>query len=118
MKEERWGEGEDADEEGGEGYGHEEAVDEPAVGGVALVGTEGLGDEAVETEEDAGDAEAEGVVEVRGEGGGAHGEGGVGEMAEHDGVDQRHGDPAELAGDERQGEAEQRREFAADVSES
>jgi hypothetical protein len=39
-------------------------------------------------------------------------------MAEHDGVDQRQGDPAELAGDERQGEAEQRREFAADVSES
>ena len=93
-------------------------MDEPAIGWLALVGAEGLGDEAVEAEEDAGDAEAEGVVEMLGESRGAHGEGGVGQMAEHDGVDQGHGDPAELACDEREREAEQRREFAANEAES
>ena len=39
-------------------------------------------------------------------------------MTEHDGVDQRHGDPAELACDEGQGEMNQRWELAADVDES
>ena len=79
-------------------------------------GAEGLGDEGVEAEEDAADAEAEGVEDDLGEGGGAHGEGGVGQVAEHDGVDQRHGDPAELAGDERQSQVDERRELAADVA--
>ena len=108
--------GEDGDEQGGEGEGHDEAVEEPAVGFVLLFGAEGLGDEGVEAEEDASDAEAEGVEEDLGEGGGAHGEGGVGEMAEHDGVDQRHGDPAELAGDEGQGQVDERGQLAADVA--
>ncbi len=97
VQEEDRGEGKDGDEQSRESDGHDEAVEEPAIGLFVLFGAEGLGDEGVETEEDAADAEAEGVEEDLREGGGAHGEGGVGEMAEHDGVDQRHGDPAELA---------------------
>ncbi len=117
VEEQRRGDGEDGDEQDGESDGHDEAVEEPAVGFALLLGAEGLGDEGVEAEEDAADTEAEGVEEDLSEGGGAHGEGGVGEVAEHDGVDQRHGDPAELTGDERDGEMDQRREFAADVVE-
>ena len=81
-----------------------------------LFGAERLGDEGVETEQDAADSEAEGVEEDLREGGGAHGEGGVRQVAEHDGIDQRHGDPAELAGDERQSQVDERRELAAYVA--
>ncbi len=106
---------EDGDEEGGEGEAGEESVEKPAVGGVLIFGTEGLGDEGVESEEDAADADGDGVEDDLREGGGGHGEGRVREVAEHDGVDQGHGDPAELAGDERQRKMQQRREFAANV---
>ena len=40
----------------------------------------------------------------------------LGKVAEHDGVDQRHGNPAELAGDERQSQVDERRELAAYVT--
>ncbi len=46
----------------------------------------------------------------------AHSEGGVGQVAEHNRIDQRHGDPAELAGDERQSQVDERRELAAYVA--
>ena len=91
-------------------------MEEPAIGFLLLFGAEGLGDEGVEAEEDAADAEAEGVEEDLREGSGAHGESGVGQVAEHDGVDQRHGDPAELAGDERQSQVDERWELAAYVA--
>jgi len=91
-------------------------VEEPAVGFLLFFGAEGLGDEGVEAEQDTADSEAEGVEEDLREGGGAHGESRVGQMAEHDGVDQRHGDPAELAGDERQSQVDERRELAAYVA--
>ena len=94
MQKQNRGKGEDRDQERGESYGHDDAVEEPAIGFVLLFGAEGLGDEGVEAEEDAAYAEAEGVEEDLREGRGGHGEGGVGEVAEHDGVDQRHGDPA------------------------
>jgi hypothetical protein len=116
VQEKSRGDGEDGDEERGKSYGHDDAVEEPAIGFVLLFGAEGLGDEGVETEEDAADAETEGIEEDLSECGGAHGDGGVGEMAEHDGVDQRHGDPAKLAGDERQGEVNERWELGADVA--
>jgi hypothetical protein len=92
-------------------------VDEPAVGFGLQLCAEGLGDEGVEAEQRSTDAEAEDVEEDLREGGGAHRERGVRQMAEHHGVDQRHGDPAELAGDERDGKAEERRHLAADVFE-
>ncbi len=110
------GDGEEDDEQGRERDGHDEAVEEPAIGFFVLLGAEGLRDEGIEAEEDTTDAEAEGVEEDLSEGGGAHGEGGVGEMAEHNGVDQRHGDPAELAGDERQGKVDERGELVAYVA--
>ena len=108
-------EGEDGDEERAEGEGEDESVEEPAVGGVDFFGAEGLGDEGVEAEEDAADAEGEGVEDDLGEGGGGHGDGGVREAADHAGVDDRHGHPAELAGDEGRGEPEERGELRADV---
>jgi len=116
AEEERGRDGEDCDKEGGESEGHDEAVEEPAIRFGVFLGAEGLGDEGIEAEEDAADAEAEGVEEDLGEGGGAHGESGVGQVAEHDGVDQRHGDPSELAGDERQSQVDERRELAAYVA--
>jgi hypothetical protein len=107
---------EDGDEQGRECDCHDEAVEEPAIGFGVLFGAEGLGYEGVEAEEDAADSEAEGVEDDLGEGGGAHGESGVGQVTEHDGVDQRHGDPAELAGDERQSQVDERRQLAAYVA--
>ena len=56
--------------------------------------------------EDAGDAEGEGVVEDLAEGGGGDGDGGIGHVADHDGVDDAHGHPAEFGEDEREGEGE------------
>ena len=108
-------EGEDGDEERAEGEGEDETVEEPAVGGGDFFGAEGLGDEGVEAEEDAADAEGEGVEDDLGECGGGHGDGGVREAADHAGVDDGHGHPAELAGDEGRGEPEERRELRADV---
>jgi len=116
VKEEDGGQSEEDDEQSGESEGHDEAVEQPAVGFLLLFGAERLGDEGVETEKDAAYAEAEGVEEDLGEGGGAHGESGVGQVAEHDGIDQRHGDPAELAGDERQSQVDERWELAAYVA--
>ena len=108
-------EGEDCDQQGPEGEGEDETVEKPAVGGMDFFGAEGLGDEGVEAEQDAANAEGEGVEDDLGERGGGHGHGGVRQAADHAGVDDGHGHPAELAGDERRGEPEERRELRADV---
>src|SRR6185312_15973322 len=55
--EDRGAEGEDDDEKQAKRDGEDEAVEEPAVGCGDFFGAEGLGDECVETEEDAADAE-------------------------------------------------------------
>jgi len=83
-------------------------VEEPAVGGVDLAGAEGLRDESVETEKDTADAEGEGVEDDLGEGGGGHGDGCVRKAADHAGIDDGHGHPSELGGDEGRGEPEER----------
>ena len=49
---------------------------------------------------------ASGVEEDLGEGDGAHGDGGVGEMADHDRVDEAHAHPADFGEDEGEGDAE------------
>ena len=108
-------EGEDRDEQEAEREGEDESVEEPAVGGVDFFRAEGLRDEGVEAEEDAADAEGEGVEDDLGESGGGHGDGRVRQAADHAGVDDGHGHPAELAGDEGRGEPEERRELLADV---
>ena len=90
-------------------------MEEPAVGGLDLFGAEGLGDEGVEAEKDAADAEGEGVKDDLRQCRRGHGGGRVREAADHAGVDDGHGHPAELAGDEGRGEPEERRELRADV---
>ena len=104
----------DAAERGGEDGGEDEAVVEPAVGFVVAAGAVGLGEEGVEREQDAGDAEGEGVVEDLTERGGGDVDGRVGHVADHDGVDDAHGHPAELGGDEREGEGEDGADLLAD----
>jgi hypothetical protein len=108
-------EAEGGQQDGRQGEREDEPVEQPAVGLGVFASAEGLGDEGVEPEEDAGDTEAQGVEEDLGERGRGHRKRGVGQMAEHDGVDQRHGHPSQLAGDERESEPEQRRQLAADV---
>ena len=87
-------EGDEAHEDCGEDGGEDEAVEEPAVGFVVAACSVGLGEVGVEAEEDASDAEAEGVVEDLSEGSGGDGEGGVGHVADHHGVDDAHRHPA------------------------
>ena len=87
-------EGDEAHEDCGEDGGEDEAVEEPAVGFVEAACSVGLGEVGVEAEEDAGDAEAEGVVEDLSEGRGGDGEGGVGHVSDHHGVHDAHRHPA------------------------
>ena len=89
-------------------------MEEPAIGFVEAPGTVGLGEVGVEAEEYTGDAEGDGVVEDLAEGGGGDGEGGVGHVSDHDGVDDAHGHPAEFGEDEREGEREHGSELLAD----
>ena len=103
----------DEDEGEGEAGGEDEAVEEPAVGLVESSGAVGLGEVGVEAEQDAGDAEGDGVVEDLAEGGGGDGEGGVGHVPDHDGVDDAHGHPAEFREDERDGKGEHGPDLAA-----
>jgi hypothetical protein len=115
MQQQNGAEGEEHGEHAREADRQNETVEQPAVGLGLLLGAERLGDECVETEQDAADAEAECVEDHLRERGGGHGERRVRQVAEHHRIHQRHGDPAEFARDERQGELEQRRQFAAEV---
>ncbi len=57
VEEERMGvTAKQGDEQGREGEGHDEAVEEPAVGFLLFFGAEGLGDQGIEAKEDATDA--------------------------------------------------------------
>ena len=88
-------------------------MEEPAVGFVETACAVGLGEVGVEAEEDAGDAEGDGVVEDLAEGGGGDGQGGVGHVSDHDGVDDAHRHPADFGEDEREGEREHRTDLGA-----
>ncbi len=105
--------GDDGHQERGEQGGEDEAVEQPAVGVVELARAVGLRDVGVEAEQDAADAEGEGVVDDLGECGGGDGDGRVGQVADHDGVDDGHEHPAEFGEDERQGEREHGLDFVA-----
>ena len=87
---------------------------EPAVGLVEAACAVGLGEVGVEAEEDAGDAEGDGVVEDLAEGCGGDGEGGVGHVSDHDGVDNAHRHPANFGEDEGKGEREHGPDLGAD----
>src|SRR3984893_2363519 len=109
-----WGADDDEDQGDGEAGGEEEGVGGPAVGLVEAACAVGLGEVSIEAEEDAGDVEGDGVVEDLAEGGGGDGEGGVGHVSDHDGVDDAHGHPADFGEDEREGEREHRTDLSAD----
>ncbi len=89
-------------------------MEEPAVGLVEAACAVGLGEVGVEAEEDAGDAEGDGVVEDLAESAGGDGKGGVGHVSDHDGVDDAHGHPADFGQDERKGEREHGSDLGAD----
>jgi hypothetical protein len=108
------GEDDDEDESEGQTSGEDEAVQEPTVGLVEFACSVGLGEEGVEAEEDAAEAEGDGVVEDLAEGGGGDGESGVRHVADHDSVDDAHGHPADLRENEREGEGEDRSDLSAD----
>ena len=67
---------------------------------------EGLGDERVHAEKEAGGEDSEGVVESFPKPGGADGNRAVGEAADHDGVHDAHKHPAEFGEDQGEGEAQ------------
>ena len=87
---------------------------ERAVGVVDALCAVGLGENGVEAKEDAADSEGQGVVHDLSEGSGAEGDGGVGQVPDHDGVDDAHHHPTDLGEYEREGEVEHGRDFAAD----
>jgi len=89
-------------------------VQEPAVGLVEVAGTVGLGEVGVQAEEDAGDAEGDGVIEDLAERGGGDGESGVGHVSDHDGVYDAHGHPTEFSEDERESKREHGPDLLAD----
>jgi len=101
-----WREGDEAHEDGGENGGKDEAMEKPAVGFVEFACSVGLGEVGVEAEKDAGDAEAEGVVEDLAEGGCGDVDCRIGHVADHDGVDDAHRHPTEFGEDEGKGEGE------------
>ena len=72
----------------------------------ALAGAEGLRDEGVETDKQAAAEEAEDVDEDAAEADGGDGYRAVGKTADHHGVDDGHGHPAEFGEDEREGQAQ------------
>ena len=99
-------EGDQSHEKGGEEGGEDETVQEPAVGFIVATCSVGLGEVGVEAEKDAGDAEAEGVVEDLSESGGGYVWRRVGHVSDHHGVHDAHGHPAEFGEDEREGKGE------------
>ncbi len=114
AKHERRGEHDDEDEGEGKAGGEEETVEKPAVGLFEAACAVRLGEVGVEAEEDAGDAEGDGVVEDLSERGGGDGQRGVGHVSDHDGVDDAHRHPADFGKDEREGEREHRTNLIAD----
>jgi hypothetical protein len=89
-------------------------VEEPAVGLVEFACAVGLGEEGVEAEEDAGDAEGDGVVEDLAEGCGGDGEGWVRHVPDHDRVDDAHCHPANLGEDKGESQGEDRSDLVSD----
>ncbi len=104
----------DEDEDEGESSGKDEAVEEPAVGFVESACTVGLGEMSVEAEEDACDAEGDGVVEDLTEGSGGDGQGWIGHVSDHHGVHDAHRHPAEFGEDERECKREHGTNLLAD----
>ena len=93
--------------------GQIDALRQPAMALVVIVAAVGLGDQRVEAEEQADAEERRRVVDGVAEGDRA--DGGGAQRADHDGVDDALGHPAELAQDDRNRENNERAEFGCPV---
>src|SRR5579885_2445530 len=98
--------------------GEVDAVDERAVTVFALACSESLGDQGIETDQKSAAEEGNDVEEVGTDADGADGAGALRKMADHDGIDDAHGHPADLGKDEREGEAHSWAQLAAKCSEA
>ena len=93
----------DEDEREREADGEKETMDEPTIGLVEATCAVGLGEKGIQAQEDAGDAEGDGVVENLSQGSRRDGQGGVGHVPDHDRVHDAHDHPTDLREDEREG---------------
>ena len=80
-------------------------------------GAIGLGDHGIETQQEAFAENGEGEEQNAAQADRADGGGAIRQAADHDGIDDAHGHPAEFGDDQRPGERQQRPPFAADVPE-
>lgn len=83
-----------------------DAVDEGVEAVFGAAGTEGLGDQGVEADEEALAEEGENQEEAGTDADGGDGLGAVGEAADEHGVFDDHADPADFGQDERDGQVE------------
>ena len=93
----------------------DEAVEEPAIGLIVLARAVGLREVGVKAEQDAADAEGDGIVKNLRERDGRDGDRGMRQVADHDGVDDSHEHPSDLGQDKRQGEGQDGTDLAAEV---
>src|SRR5579883_1326759 len=105
-------------EQRGHGDGEIGAINQRAMTIFALAGAEGLGNQGIESNEESAAEEGEHVEQIGADGDGANGAGALRKMADHDGIDDAHGHPADLGKDEREGEAHSWAQLAAKCSEA
>jgi len=111
-----WRDAEEMEEAGEQADGNQEerqeqeaevdAVDEGVVAVVAPAGAEGLGDERVQADQEALAEENEDEKKAGSDADGGDGLGTVGEAANHHGVHDGHGNPADFGEDEGEGQME------------
>jgi hypothetical protein len=101
-------------EDGCERKAEVDAVDEGAMAVLAVARAEGLGDQGVEADEKTFAEKGEDDEDAGADADGADGLGAIWEAADHHGVHDHHAHPAKFGEDEREGEAERGREFAAE----
>lgn len=109
--------GQDPDRDGEErrnGEAEVDAVDERSVAVFAMTGAKGLGDQGVQTDEDAFAKESKDNEEAGTDADGTNGFGAVGEAADHHGVDDDHAHPADFGEDKREGEMQGGTEFGTE----
>src|ERR1700687_1441451 len=102
--------------------GHEErrhnhaklnAVHQGAVAVFAFTGAEGLGDESVQADQQPAAEKSHDIENAGADADRTDGAGAIGQMADHDGVDDAHGHPADLREDQRQRKVQRRAHFGA-----
>ena len=74
---------------------------------------ESLGNEGVESDEQAAAKERENIKDIRADTDGTNGSGAIGKVADHDGIDDSHDHPAKFGENQWQSEMDSRAEFGA-----